>query len=121
MYTFHSLMSIIIHNAKSDVKVRLMRSTSDRSLWHASMSNPRSFPVDSGGIGYPPTLIFELPGSHMSGGTMKPDLVSSKAGSLLRVHDQFQLCASRLPLPPTSSLCAMVLKELDELAFVGWA
>jgi hypothetical protein len=41
---------------------------------------------------------------------MKPDLVSSYAGRLLRVRGQLQPHA-----PPDSSLCPIVLSGLDEL------
>jgi hypothetical protein len=53
------------------------------------MSFARSFPVGSGGIVYLPVLIFQLLGSRVFSGTMKPDLVIliSNAGSLLRVRD----------------------------------
>jgi hypothetical protein len=51
---------------------------------------------------------------------MKPDLVSSYDGRLLRVHGQLQPHAPP-QLPLDSSVCAIVLGGLDELDKLGGA
>jgi hypothetical protein len=69
-----------------------------------SMRSAGSLPVTSTGIWYPPVLMLQPLGSHVSGGTMKPDLASSTTEFLFRVHSQqptpcdqviFPLCTVR--------------------------